>query len=138
MMRRKYLQFEAVIFYSNKKKCKKKLNSCVYVDIGVCEWANHTHIPVFGFLTFSHIFKHLKQVQKWSNYKHQPLNIKVLQARLMRNTGLCLRISSRLDSAWPETNEASSTTAQESNSYLPSLLFFFWLVILHSKYNNNH
>lgn len=70
-------------------------------------WIRHTiKIPYFDF-KLCHIFNHLKKQpkKKKANHKHQPLNVKVHRARLMRNTGLCLWISSRLDSTWPVTSE---------------------------------
>lgn len=105
----------------------EKCNSLVWVVLWMSDTTKKSW--VWRFATF---LKHLKQVlcfkekkkteRKKANHQHQPL--KVHRARLMRNTGLCLWISSRPDSAWPETRERQKS--QESNSYL---IFFFWLVI---------
>lgn len=97
-------------------------------------WIRHIiKIPYFNF-KLCHIFNHLKKQQpkkKKANYKHQPLNVKVHRARLMRNTGLCFWIS-RLDSTWPVTNEEVHPKSQT-----PTFFFFFWLAITHSKYKRN-
>lgn len=72
-----FLQFEAICFGSN----RKRRNCSVHL---IQRFVNELYQRsfFFGFELF--------QTPETGAVQHQPLNVKVHRARLMRNTGLCL------------------------------------------------
>lgn len=69
-------------------------------------------------------FCDLTKTKQKADYNDQPLNGKCIELDWWEKQDLCLWISSRPDSAWPETSEAYIPRVKLPNHFLFLSLFF--------------